>query len=136
MTSFLPALVTGTIANGTDKLRSALGNLSWGPAVTVSRAAVTSLFTRIENGSLVVVDEVTGKTERYGKRSAKENRKLMNGDGIQKSLGIGKVGLVVRKESFWVRVFLFADMGFAEAFMLGEVQCFDLTSFFQVSQTP
>ena len=31
-----------------------------------------------------------------------------------------------------MRLFLFADMGFAEAFMLGEVECADLTGFFEL----
>jgi cyclopropane-fatty-acyl-phospholipid synthase len=30
-------------------------------------------------------------------------------------------------------LFLFADMGFAESYMLGEFECSDLTSFFEVN---
>ena len=45
---------------------------------------------------------------------------------------IPRVELVVRSEAFWMRVFLFSDMGFAEAFMLGEITCSDLTAFFQL----
>ena len=76
--------------------------------------------------------------------SAKEYRKAKNPiDGalgvngsVHKHAGqVSKVELVVKKETFWVRLFLFADMGFAEAFMLGEVECADLTSFFQVSSS-
>ena len=44
-----------------------------------------------------------------------------------------RVEIVVKNEAFWVRLFLFADMGFAEAYMLGDFECEDLTSFFQVS---
>ena len=44
-----------------------------------------------------------------------------------------KVELVVKKEAFWVRLFLFADMGFAESYMLGDFECSDLTGFFEVS---
>lgn len=33
---------------------------------------------------------------------------------------------------FWVRLLLFADMGFAESYMLGEVSCTDLTAFFKL----
>lgn len=57
----------------------------------------------------------------------------MNGNGARKKAGrVEKVDLVVKKEAFWVRLFLFADMGFAEAYMLGEVECADLTGFFSV----
>ncbi|CAK7225207.1 hypothetical protein SBRCBS47491_005813 [Sporothrix bragantina] len=45
---------------------------------------------------------------------------------------IPRVELVVCSEAFWMRVFLFSDMGFAEAYMLGEIDCSDLTSFFQL----
>jgi cyclopropane-fatty-acyl-phospholipid synthase len=33
---------------------------------------------------------------------------------------------------FWVRLLLFADMGFAESYMLGEVACPDITAFFKL----
>ncbi|KAJ6440213.1 L-aminoadipate-semialdehyde dehydrogenase [Purpureocillium lavendulum] len=32
----------------------------------------------------------------------------------------------------WLRLFLFADIGFAEAYMLGDVECNDLTAFFRM----
>jgi cyclopropane-fatty-acyl-phospholipid synthase len=133
MASYLPGIVTKPIAHGTDMLRGAIGGISWGPVLSLSKAAVTGLFGRIEKGSLIVIDETTGKTEGYGQRLAKEDRKMTNGiNGQSKKSSVRKVELVVRKDSFWVRVFLFADMGFAEAFMLGEVECSDLTSFFEV----
>jgi cyclopropane-fatty-acyl-phospholipid synthase len=43
-----------------------------------------------------------------------------------------QVELIVKKESFWVRVAMFGDMGFAEAWMLEEVECDGLTSFFEL----
>ncbi len=134
MSAYLPGFVKKPIAHGTDLLREALGNVSWSPALSLSKAVVTSLFARIETGTLIVIDEATGKTEAYGQRIARENSKITNGiDYKPKQVrGFGKVDLLVRKESFWVRLFLFADMGFAEAFMLGEIDCPDLTSFFQV----
>lgn len=134
MSAYLPGLIKKPIAHGTDLLREALGSVSWSPALSLSKAAVTSLFARIERGTLIVIDEITGKTGAYGQRIARENNKITNGIDCKPKhgSGIGKVELLVRKESFWVRLFLFADMGFAEAFMLGEIDCPDLTSFFQV----
>lgn len=38
----------------------------------------------------------------------------------------------VNKETFWVRLLLFADMGFAESYMLSEISCSDLTAFFKI----
>jgi len=111
--------------------------MTWAPALSVSKSAVTTLFSRIELGTLVIQDETTGKTVSYGAKIAKEYSKTANGvngtNGVRKQRGgAGKVELRVRKEAFWVRLFLFADMGFAEAYMLGEVECADLTGFFQV----
>ena len=130
----MASYLTQPLVRGGDLIRSTLGSVSWGPALSVSKAAVTSLFSRIENGTLVVIDETTGRTTSYGQTIAKEHSKMSNGvNGISKKrIGAGKVELVVRKETFWVRLFLFADMGFAESFMLGEVECADLTGFFQV----
>ncbi len=51
---------------------------------------------------------------------------------VREATRIPRVELVVKKEAFWMRLFLFADMGFAEAYMLGDVECADLTAFFQV----
>lgn len=139
MASYLPKAVTQPLAQGADLLRSALGGVSWGPALSVSKAAVTSLFERIEVGQLVIKDETTRKTTTYGQKIAKEHSKLSNGvngvNGARKThTGARKAELVIKKEAFWVRLFLFADMGFAEAYMLGDFECDDLTAFFEVSR--
>jgi cyclopropane-fatty-acyl-phospholipid synthase len=130
----MASYLTQPLTRGGDLIRNTLGSVSWGPALSVSKAAVTSLFSRIENGTLIVIDETTGRTSGYGQKIAKEHSKMTNGvNGTSnKRNGAGKVELVVRKETFWVRLFLFADMGFAESYMLGEVECADLTGFFQV----
>lgn len=145
MASYLPKAVTEPLAQGADFLRSTLGGISWGPAVSVSKAAVVSLFNRIEIGQLIVRDETTGQTAVYGQKIAKEHSRKSNGvNGINGVLtngvnghkktttGVRRVELSVKKDAFWVRLFLFADMGFAEAYMLGDVECEDLTSFFEV----
>ena len=140
MTSYLPAIVTKPLSHGTDLLRSTLGSISFGPALSLSKTAVISIFSKIEVGTLIVTDSTTGTTRSYGQKIAKEHKKTTNGvngvngrHGTNKAGKVSKVELLVKKETFWVRLFLFADMGFAEAYMLGEVECADLTSFFQVS---
>lgn len=143
MTSYLPAVITKPLAQGTDLIRSALGGISWGPALSVSKAAVTSLLNKIEIGQLVIRDETTGRTIVYGQKVAKElSRKTNGANGVngfkgskKKAGGARTVELVVKKETFWVRLFLFADMGFAESYMLGDFECEDLTSFFEVRES-
>ena len=137
MASYLPKAITQPLAIGGDILRGAVGSLSWAPVLSFSKTAVTSLFSRIESGTLVIIDETTGKTTSYGQKIANEHSKMTNGvNGVngthRKTGGVGKVDLVVKRETFWVRLFLFADMGFAEAYMLGDFECANLTGFFQV----
>jgi cyclopropane-fatty-acyl-phospholipid synthase len=141
MASYLPKIVSAPLSTGTDLLRSALGSISFGPALRVSKSAVTTLFSQIEVGTLIVTDSASGTTNTYGQKVAKEHKRTANGvNGVNGGAGgkrageVSKVELLVKKETFWVRLFLFADMGFAEAYMLGEVECLDLTGFFQVSR--
>lgn len=142
MASYLPKIITAPLSHGTDLLRSTLGSISFGPALSVSKSAVTSLFSQIEVGTLILTDATNGTIRSYGQKIAKEYKKTtngvngVNGSGHGKRVGeVSKVELLVKKETFWVRLFLFADMGFAEAYMLGEVECADLTGFFQVSSS-
>ena len=131
--SYLPSAVTQPLARGTDLLRGAIGGVTWGPALTVSKAAVTSMLSRIEIGQLKVTDQTTGQTTSYGQKIAKEHSKMSNGiNGTKKYGRVTRVELVVKREAFWVRLFLFADMGFAESYMLGDFECSDLTGFFEV----
>ncbi|CAK7198139.1 hypothetical protein SEUCBS139899_000797 [Sporothrix eucalyptigena] len=104
--------------------------------------------TRIVLGENVSLDTI--KANRNGARvngvktkGTKTNGVKVNGvNGVNGTNGhsnsrrsattIPRVELVVRSEAFWMRVFLFSDMGFAEAYMLGEIECTDLTAFFRL----
>src|SRR5277367_2589832 len=95
MSAYLLVLIKKLIAHGTDLLRGALRSVSWLPVLSLSKVAITSLFAHIEHGTLIVIDEGTGKTEAYGQRIARENSKLTNGiSGKPKQgSGVGKVEL-------------------------------------------
>ncbi|KAJ2905448.1 cyclopropane-fatty-acyl-phospholipid synthase [Zalerion maritima] len=121
-------VVARPLSRTTDMVRGVIGGLSWGPALAIAQPAILSAFSQIEKGTLVLVDETCGSQRVYGQPPVKVN-------GVhpaRKATGIPRVELVVKKESFWVRLFLFADMGFAEAYMLGEMECSDLTGFFHL----
>jgi len=116
-----------------DGLRRYAGSLSWSPLLSFSRSTILSVLRNIEQGELTIVD-TNGETTFCGK--AIEGRPATS--------------LKIHKETFWVRMLLFADMvcgstlqhttpppnnssqGFAESYMLGEVSCPDLTAFFEV----
>lgn len=44
--------------------------------------------------------------------------------------------ITVRKPTFWLRIALTSDMGFAEAFMFGDIECDSLINVFEVSLDP
>lgn len=139
----LPGIVSRPLYRSTGLLRSVLGSLTWGPAISVAKPAILSVFSCIETGTLLLFDEPAGERLVFGQKlkpSKLDNLTadydfgdLTNGvNGVRKATTIPRVELVVKDEAFWMRLFLFADMGFAEAYMLGEVECADLTAFFQL----
>ncbi|KAB2569302.1 Tuberculostearic acid methyltransferase UfaA1 [Lasiodiplodia theobromae] len=76
-----------------------------------------SVLTRMRKGRLEVVD-TDGKETICG--------------STQNRAGLPQTVLRVHNDAFWVRMMLFADMGFAESYMLGEVSCPNLTAFFEL----
>ncbi|TAQ88805.1 hypothetical protein B7494_g2893 [Chlorociboria aeruginascens] len=130
MSSHIPSL-TSTPASQIFNIAKSIvfdKSIVFAPLVTVSRTAVTSLFSRIEKGTLIITDEPAGKIVSYGEVLVKPMNGGINGSERER----GSAELVVKKEIFWVRLALFADMGFSESYMLGEVECEDLTSFFEL----
>ena len=134
----LPAVVTRPLSRGTEIARETLGSLTWRPALSVAKPAIISVLSQIEIGTLLLTDEPAGKRHVFGQKlgSAKVEDLLSATNGVRKATTTPRVELVVKKDAFWMRLFLFADMGFAEAYMLGEVECADLTAFFRVSSWP
>ncbi|KAL1303573.1 hypothetical protein AAFC00_006940 [Neodothiora populina] len=111
-----------------DTLTAPLQSLrgyAWGPLVGLSRTVVLSLLSHIQEGQLKIVD-TNGKISVYG------DDQLATGSSPKTIYTPPQVVLTVHNETFWVRMLLFADMGFAESYMLGEVSCTDLTSFFRL----
>lgn len=83
------------ISHSFDIVRNCVGSATWGPLVRLSRGLVLGLFRRVEIGQLVVTD-CDGAVFPCGQAPAKGNWP--------------KTELKVLKETFWVRVLLFADM--------------------------
>ena len=108
----------GILLSTLDAVRSFTGSFAWGPVIQLSRSAILSVLKSVEIGQLTVRD-TDGTTTVCGK-------KPQAGDDAPVT------SLDVVRETFWLRLALFADMGFAESYMLGEVACPDLTSFFRI----
>lgn len=96
------------------------------PLVAVSRGAILPLLRRIQVGSLQICDTDGSTTLCGSPRRPGEN------DGEKGVYAHPHAELRVLNDLFWLRMLLFADMGFAESYMLGEVDCPDLTAFFKL----
>lgn len=92
--------MSALVSSALDTLRGYAGSTAWAPLVRVSRTAVVSLFQRIEFGCLLITDE-RGAQMRCGRDA---------GMGSHVCTTPPRAELKVRREAFWVRLALFADM--------------------------
>jgi hypothetical protein len=108
--------------------------LGWTPprAVDLARSVVLRIFSGLETGSLIIIDKA-GEKHIFGQSYFDEDVEKTHVNSIDTA---PKVEIVVKRSSFWLRLFLFADIGFAEGYMLGDFECSDLTSFFRVCTCP
>ncbi|KAH9883791.1 cyclopropane-fatty-acyl-phospholipid synthase [Xylariomycetidae sp. FL2044] len=133
MAPSIPSIVAKPLSRGADVVRGALGGLTWGPALAVAKPAILSVFSRIEVGTLLLVDQPAGTRLVYGQTLGSKGTENETEDHPPRRAGtIPRVEVIVKNEAFWMRLFLFADMGFAESYMLGEFECADLTTFFRL----
>ncbi|KAM0323533.1 hypothetical protein ACHAQA_008814 [Verticillium albo-atrum] len=133
--SLLPAAVSQPLYRSTELVRGAVGSLTWGPALALAKPAILSVFATIEKGTLLLVDEPAETRTVFGQKlgaTKLDEQYIPRESAPRRADTVPRVELVIKSEAFWMRLFLFADMGFAEAFMLGEVECEDLTAFFQL----
>lgn len=138
----IPGCVTGNIYRGTTHVRHWLGSLTWSPAVQFAKAMAQTTFASLEVGTLLLVDKASAEIHVYGDTlgagpgelgSFVLSRRNSAALGYErKATDLPGVELVVLDDAFWLRLLLFTDMGFAESYMLGEFECDDLTSFFQM----
>lgn len=87
--------MSSLITSALDTVRAQVGSVAWGPLVILSRKAALSLLQQIEVGRLLVQED-NGSETACGKKSA--------------SKAVPATELRVHRETFWVRLALFADM--------------------------
>lgn len=112
---------------------------AWDPLVSLARSSVCSLFSRLQVG-LLTIHDVDGTVAYYGDASLIAAAEAQKG-GASGSSSPGlrlekepiKAELDIQKDTFWVRMFFGADLGFSEAYMAGEVLTPDLGDCFSVS---
>ena len=108
-----------------NALTSYAASFAWPPLLAVSRGAILAILKNIQIGSLTITDSdgtltVCGSPRRVDSNSEKSVYNIAHAE------------LKVLNDLFWVRTLVFADMGFAESYMLGEIECPDLTAFFKL----
>lgn len=130
--SSLPATITAPVNRLVEAARAAIGGITWAPALAVAKPALLSILSRIEAGTLLLVDEPAGTRHVFGQKlDGNGNFSNAQASATRCATTVPRVELIVKNDAFWMRLFLFSDMGFAEAYMLGDFECEDLTSFFQ-----
>lgn len=106
---------------------------TWETAVSMARLIVLGIFSGVEVGSMLIVDEASGSNYTFGQPMFRDNNGKFE---TESSCSIPVVKLCVKREAFWLRLLVFADIGFAESYMLGDLECDDLVSFFRVCECP
>ncbi|CDR88265.1 related to cyclopropane-fatty-acyl-phospholipid synthase [Sporisorium scitamineum] len=117
------------------------------PAAAIARSSILALFTKLTVGQLEV-RLVDGSTLRFGDPTLVKSKQHTHGDASADDLktkpkpasvsGSGVVTsaphavLIVRDDAFWTRMFFGADLGFAEAYMIGDVDTPDLAACFGI----
>ncbi len=56
--SFIPAVFKHPLARSLEVARGAVGGLAWGPAVTMAKSTMLAVLSRIEIGTLLLVDNM------------------------------------------------------------------------------
>ncbi|KAM0751461.1 cyclopropane-fatty-acyl-phospholipid synthase [Meredithblackwellia eburnea MCA 4105] len=113
-------------------LKEAFVSKSWGPMVVLAQTAIVALMEKIERGQLRLVSS-DGKLYTFG-TPAIYSEKYPNPN---KTAGPSPadeitVELVVVNDAFWVRMLLLSDLGFAEAYMAGDIEVDNLENIFKL----
>ncbi|KIW21085.1 hypothetical protein PV08_01664 [Exophiala spinifera] len=108
--------MASSISSLVDQARTYVGSVAWDPTIKACRRSILSLLSEVKIGRLIVVED--------------DGKETICGQAGEQVEPLAR--LQVLRDAFWLRLALFADMGFAESFMLGEVKCSNLTAFFQL----
>ncbi|ATY66282.1 methoxy mycolic acid synthase 1 [Cordyceps militaris] len=135
MVSFpsLPAAITTPATRAAEAVRGVIGGVTWTPALALARPTLLSVLSRIEIGTLLLVDEPAGTRHVFGQKlDGSADLSNVEASATRRVTTVPRVEVIIKNDAFWMRSFLFGDMGFSEAYMLGDFECQDLTSFFQL----
>ncbi|KAG9078557.1 hypothetical protein FS749_009402, partial [Ceratobasidium sp. UAMH 11750] len=101
-----------------SRTMDAIASASWTPLARLAESGVVALMQRITIGHLRVLT-----SSHIYNFPALEDSIVQEGPCAE---------LRVVKDSFWIRLATMSDLGFAEAFMYGDVECDDLVTLFKI----
>ncbi|KAJ1310032.1 hypothetical protein OPQ81_006785 [Rhizoctonia solani] len=110
--------LVGIIDSTFSRAMNAVASVGWTPLARLAESGVVALMQRITIGHLRVLTE-----------SHIYNFPAPGSEGVQDG---PSAELRVVKDSFWIRLVTMSDLGFAEAFMYGDVECSDLVALFKI----
>ncbi|KAI8994252.1 cyclopropane-fatty-acyl-phospholipid synthase [Trametes punicea] len=113
----MSAVLKSVLATPAEYLKS--------PLCVFAEKAATSLLRSISDGSLTI--HTPSRTYCFGEQSI-----VPAGEADQDKLKTPKAEVTVRDPMFWLRLCMMGDVGFAEAYMYGDIDCEDLVSVFLV----
>lgn len=117
--------LTDPLAARATALASYAGSYAFPPALSLARGTILALFRQIQVGSLQITDT-------DGSLTVCGSPVRVPAEGEKSVHSIPHAEFRVLNDLFWMRLLVFADMGFAESYMLGEIDCPDLMAFFKV----
>ncbi|KEP53013.1 cyclopropane-fatty-acyl-phospholipid synthase [Rhizoctonia solani 123E] len=112
------ASFVGMMDSAFSRAMDAVASVGWTPLARLAESGVVALMQRITIGRLRLLTE-----------SHIYNFPALGSEGVQDG---PSAELRVVKDSFWIRLVTMSDLGFAEAFMYGDVECDDLVTLFKI----
>ena len=110
-----------------DSLLSSLSTLSFPPAISAARMAIVSMMSHsITFGQIRILTADQGV---YVFPNADKRKELGLGDVPTTDIA----DIRVIRDTFWFRLVVLAELGFAEAYMAGDCEVSDLVQVFKVS---
>ncbi|KAL0961278.1 hypothetical protein HGRIS_006238 [Hohenbuehelia grisea] len=122
-----PFSISGLVDDAWNAVREVVFRTSWSPITRLAESAVVALMANIDSGDLRVLTF----SHMYRFPSAPLDSQAV-GDGRGDDSKALKAELRVVDDVFWVRLCTMGDLGFAEAYMYGEVECDDLVTLFKI----
>ncbi|KAH9851815.1 cyclopropane-fatty-acyl-phospholipid synthase [Lenzites betulinus] len=110
----MSAIVSSFVASSSAYIKA--------PLCVLAEKAATGLLREITNGSLTIY--TPDRTYCFGEDGA------VHGELDTDASKAPKAELTVRNPNFWLRLCAMGDLGFAEAYMYGEIDCDDLVKVF------